>query len=304
MCERHSFCLTRAAKIIDGYGITDSHTAIMTMHGLTVEQQDKCNLYEWQPPLNWPDANWADGLTVDEAQFEPKAKATDAMERHLRSRYPDMAAWDAGDRVPGSMHEKTIRLGGKEVTILTHGLRTGVNTGNYLLAGTAEMRCVGGNASVSGVWDHASVSDVGGNASVSDVWDHASVSDVGGNASVSDVWGNASVSGVWGNASVSGVWDHASVSDVWGNASVSDVGGNASVSDVWDHASVSDVGGNASVSDVWGNASVIVPALSSAGVTVEGLSGNAVLIDRRGHPLVVTSAAEIVVALPEVMQHD
>ena len=223
MCERHSFCLTRAAKIIDGYGITDSHTAIMTMHGLTVEQQDKCNLYEWQPPLNWPDANWADGLTVDEAQFEPKAKATDAMERHLRSRYPDMAAWDAGDRVPGSMHEKTIRLGGKEVTILTHGLRTGVNTGNYLLAGTAEMRCVGGNASVSGVWDHASVSDVGGNASVS---------------------------------------------------------------------------------DVWGNASVIVPALSSAGVTVEGLSGNAVLIDRRGHPLVVTSAAEIVVALPEVMQHD
>jgi hypothetical protein len=252
MCERHSFCLTRAAKIIDGYGITDSHTAIMTMHGLTVEQQDKCNLYEWQPPLNWPDANWADGLTVDEAQFEPKAKATDAMERHLRSRYPDMAAWDAGDRVPVSMHEKTIRLGGEEVTILTHGLRTGVDTGNYLLAGTAEMR---------------------------------------------DVWGNASVSGVWGNASVSGVWGNASVSDVRDHASVSGVGGHASVSGVWGNASVSGVGGHASVSGVWGNASVIVPVLSSAGVTVEGLSGNAVLIDRRGHPLVVTSAAEIVVAL-------
>jgi len=339
VCNRHSFCLTRAGKILGGCGLTDSHTEIMLMHGLTVEQQDRCNLYEWQPPENWPEANWADGLTVDKAQFEPKQKATEAMERHVRGLYPDMAAWNAGDRIPDSMHEKTIVLGGKEYTVLTHGLRTGVNAGDYLLCGTAEMRDVGGsvglrlhdhatvsgvygnatvsgvygdasvsgvygnatvsgvygNATVSGVYDHASVSGVYGNASVSDVFGDASVSDVFGDATVSGVYGNATVSGVYDHASVSGVYGDATVSGVYGDATVSGVFGDATVSGVFGNASVSDVFGDASVSDVFGDASVIVPRLYSAGVTVNGLSGHAILIDRRSDPLVVTSAAKVVV---------
>ena len=97
MCERHSFCLTRAAKVLDGYGLTDSHTTILDMHGLTAAQHDACNLYEWQPPKLWPDASWADGLKVDKAVFETKQRHDQAAERHVRALYPDRAAWDAAD---------------------------------------------------------------------------------------------------------------------------------------------------------------------------------------------------------------
>lgn len=99
MCHRHSFCLTRGGKVIDGCGLTDSHTAILNLHELKPEQHDACNLYEWQPPRGWPDANWADGLTVDKAQFEPRQRATDAMLRHVTTLYPDMAAWNGLDSI-------------------------------------------------------------------------------------------------------------------------------------------------------------------------------------------------------------
>ena len=94
MCERHSFCLTRAAKVLDGYGLTDSHTAIMAMHGLTTTQQDACNLYEWQPPKAWP-AEYAVGIKVDKEVFETKARHENAIERH--------PCWRATPTVPPGM---------------------------------------------------------------------------------------------------------------------------------------------------------------------------------------------------------
>ena len=97
MCERHSFCITRAAKVLDGYGLTDSHTTIMDMHGLTAAQHDACNLYEWQPPAEWPIANWADGLKVDRGVFETKLRHDQAAERHVRNLYPHAATWAAPD---------------------------------------------------------------------------------------------------------------------------------------------------------------------------------------------------------------
>lgn len=93
MCERHSFCLTRNARVIDGLGLTDSHTEIMSMHGLTVDQQDRCNLYEWYPTVGWPDASYAYGLTVDRSVFETKTSHELAIERHLRRVYPTAQTW-------------------------------------------------------------------------------------------------------------------------------------------------------------------------------------------------------------------
>ena len=97
MCKRHSFCLTKAGKVIDGLGLVDSHTSIMSLHGMASKQHDTCNLYEWQPPRGWPESSYADGLTVDKSVFETKARHEAAIERHLRRLYPTQAAWDAGD---------------------------------------------------------------------------------------------------------------------------------------------------------------------------------------------------------------
>jgi len=97
MCERHSFCLTRAAKVLDGYGLTDSHTTIMALHGLTTTQQDACNLYEWQPPKSWPEVSYVGGIKVDKETFVSKARHESAIERHLLARYPDRATWEAPD---------------------------------------------------------------------------------------------------------------------------------------------------------------------------------------------------------------
>lgn len=99
MCEKDSFVLTRGGKVLDGCGLTHSHTTIMNMHGLTPQQHDTCNLYEWRPPKGWPGANWADGLVVDRQQFEPKQRATDAMRRRIMRLYPDMAAWEATETI-------------------------------------------------------------------------------------------------------------------------------------------------------------------------------------------------------------
>ena len=99
MCERHSFCVARGAKVLDGFGLTESHTAIMQMHGLSGKQHDTCNLYEWQPPKGWPDASYADGLRIDCESFETKQRHEDAIQRHVLARYPDRATWDAPDAI-------------------------------------------------------------------------------------------------------------------------------------------------------------------------------------------------------------
>ena len=56
MCERHSFCLTRAAKVIDGYGLTESHTKIASIAGIESKEHDALAQFEWQPPAGWPEA--------------------------------------------------------------------------------------------------------------------------------------------------------------------------------------------------------------------------------------------------------
>jgi hypothetical protein len=99
MCNRHSFCLTRAGKILDGCGLAESHTTIMQMHGLSAKEHDTCNLYEWQPPTGWPVANYAEGLRVDKSTFTTTARNESAIERHLRSRYPTANAWKTSDPI-------------------------------------------------------------------------------------------------------------------------------------------------------------------------------------------------------------
>ena len=97
MCKRHSFLLNRAGKVLDGFGITDSHTEIRELHGLK-NTDDSVNAYEWQPPKGWPETDWHLGLTKDHEVFTTKASHEKAMERHIRATYPDSAAWDAGDK--------------------------------------------------------------------------------------------------------------------------------------------------------------------------------------------------------------
>lgn len=98
MCQRHSFILTPAGQVLDGIGMTDSHTTIRELHGLH-HTNDKVNAYEWQPPAGWPETNWLDGLTKDTEVFTLKSSHLDAMERHVKTLYPTMAEWDAGDKV-------------------------------------------------------------------------------------------------------------------------------------------------------------------------------------------------------------
>jgi len=96
MCTRHSFIVTRAGKVFDGFGMTHSHTTIREIAGLSAEN-DTVNAYEWQPPNGWPDAEWHDGLTKDTEVFELKSRHLSAMKRHVRSIYPTMAEWNAPD---------------------------------------------------------------------------------------------------------------------------------------------------------------------------------------------------------------
>ena len=98
MCKRHSFILTRAGKVHDGYGVTDSHTVIRELAGLHAND-DTVNAYEWQPPKGWPDADWNLGLTKDTEVFETKASHEKAIERHILSLYPTMKEWEDGDKI-------------------------------------------------------------------------------------------------------------------------------------------------------------------------------------------------------------
>lgn len=112
MCKRHSFILTRAGKVLDGAGLTDSHTEIRELHGLH-HTDDTVNAYEWQPPAGWPETDWLNGLTKDTEVFVPKSSHLAAMERHIKKLYPTMAEWDAGDK-PKPL-SKTERIAADEL---------------------------------------------------------------------------------------------------------------------------------------------------------------------------------------------
>ena len=99
MCQRYSFVLSPAGKVLDGCGLPHSHTTILTMHGVASDRHGRYNLYEWQPPEGWPNANWADGLTKDREAFEPKVRAVAAMERRIKKLYPDLETWRAKDPI-------------------------------------------------------------------------------------------------------------------------------------------------------------------------------------------------------------
>ena len=99
MCNRHSFAVTKDGKVIDGCGLTDSHTRMLDMAGLTAKEHDAVNLYEWQPPKDWPRSSWLHGLTVDKQAFEPKSSHDKTARAHLLALYPTKAAWDAGDTI-------------------------------------------------------------------------------------------------------------------------------------------------------------------------------------------------------------
>ncbi|CAB4187185.1 hypothetical protein UFOVP1155_1, partial [uncultured Caudovirales phage] len=98
MCTRHSFIVTRAGKVWDGFGVTDSHTTIREFAGLHAND-DTVNAYEWQPPKGWPDADWEKGLTKDTEVFFPKNSHLSAMGRHIKAMYPSMTEWDSGNKI-------------------------------------------------------------------------------------------------------------------------------------------------------------------------------------------------------------
>jgi hypothetical protein len=128
MCHRHSFVLTRAGKVHDGLGFTDSHTKIREMAGVG-ENDSTTYAFEWQPPKGWPEADWNDGLTQDTAPFphwELTKKHLTAIGNHLRSLYPDMDAWSRPDsiRLP-SKFKGDLYLRGTAITALPEGLSVG-----------------------------------------------------------------------------------------------------------------------------------------------------------------------------------
>ena len=113
MCHRHSFILTRAGKIHDGLGLTDSHTTIRELAGLGANDSTTY-AFEWQPPEGWPDADYSTGLTQDTSPipvWDIKTKHTTAIESHIRRKYPDMAAWNQPDEISNVVSAMTSITG-------------------------------------------------------------------------------------------------------------------------------------------------------------------------------------------------
>jgi len=97
MANRHSFVVSKSGRCYNGEGNTESHTSICTLHNLV---QDSVNAYEWQPPPNWPNADWEDGLTRDTLVFVEKSSHLDTIGSYLRRSFPDMEAWETWDHGP------------------------------------------------------------------------------------------------------------------------------------------------------------------------------------------------------------
>jgi len=148
MCRRHSFLLDRNGKVYDGLGLTHSHTEIATLHGFASTDHDKLNAYEWQPPRDWngdKEQVFA-GLTVDRQNFEPKASHDKALVAYLLKKFPSLAVWDAPETPDPSLHERTIALGGSDVTVYCHGVYS-VTQGRHFAYGSASVEA-SGSASV------------------------------------------------------------------------------------------------------------------------------------------------------------
>jgi hypothetical protein len=191
MCKRHSFVITRAGKVLDGMGLTDSHTTIMDLHGLEAAQHDTCNLYEWQPPKGWPETSWFDGLKVDTQVFEPKSSHDKAAEKHLLAKYPTLAAWEAVDTIDPALDGKTVNLSGSEITVYCSGVHE-VTSGRVLCQ----------NSTVT-AWENSTVT-ARENSTVT-AWDNSTVT----------AWDNSTVR-AWDNSTVT-AWENstATLLDAW-----------------------------------------------------------------------------------------
>ena len=128
MCKRHSFIITRNAVVHHGYGITDSHTTILDLAGLSIND-DTANAYEWQPPAGWPDASFELGLTKDSESFELKQSHLDAMRVHIHETYPTMTEWNTPDAPrlfrTGLKIQGDLDLRNTGITSLPEGLSVG-----------------------------------------------------------------------------------------------------------------------------------------------------------------------------------
>ena len=282
MCNKYAFLLTRAGKILDGGGLTESHSTIATLHGV---DEDQVNRYEWQPPQNWPDADVLDGLVTNEEVFTPGASALRRIAAHLTRRFPTIAAFQAHTPVDDRWHEQTVVLNGVAQTILVRG-RYDLREGTYSVCGTAEAT-VGGSASIYFVRDWATIHRVGDlatihyvrdSAVVHHVGDSATIHYIGDSAMVHHVGGSATIHHVGGSATIQNVRDSATIHYVGASAIIQDIGGSATIQDVGDSATI--IGGS-----YW-SPRALPPTIHDRAVLIDRRGGR-----RRGGRIVVMSAA-------------
>ena len=324
MCSKYAFLLTRAGKILDGGGLTDSHSTIATLHGV---DEDLVNRYEWQPPQNWPDADVLDGLATHEEFFTPDTSVLRRIAAHLTRKFPTIGAFQAHTRVDDRWHEETVVLNRVKQTILVRG-RYDLRNGTYSICGTAEatvggsariqfirdsavVHHVGDSATIQNVRDSAVVHRVGDLATIHHVGDFATIYHVGGSATIQDIGRLATIHYVRDSAVVDYVRDSATIRCVGDSATIRCVGGSAIIQNVIDSATIQDVdrsatihyvGGSATIQnisdlatiqDVGGSATIIGGPYWSLDAVPPTMRERAVLIDRRGGKIVVISAAPL-----------
>jgi hypothetical protein len=215
MCERHSFLLTRTGKVLDGMGLTHSHTEIAVLHGIKSAQHDGLNACEWQPPKGWPDANWLDGLKVDRQNFEPRASHDKAMKAYLTKRFPTLAAWEAPETPDASLDGKVVTLGGREVGIILTD-RERIDAGVWRVCGTAHIDRVCGTAHIDYVCGTAHIDYVYDTAHIDRVYGTAHIGSVDGTAHIDYVDGKSTTTIYGSNCSILAIADSAVVIDRMG----------------------------------------------------------------------------------------
>jgi hypothetical protein len=255
MCNKYSFLLTRAGKILDGGGLTESHSEIATLHGV---DEDKCNRYEWQPPVVWPVCSnhphpfdkVMDGLFVDKEVFTPGASALKRIAAHLSERFPTHEAFATPTPVDDCWHAQRVVLGGRETTILCKPGLYEASIGAYRAYGNSQVTAQE-NSQVT-AWEHSQVT----------AWEHSQVT----------AWDHSQVA-AWGNSQVTAYGS--SQVTAYGSSQVTAYGSSQVAA--WENSQVT----------AWGNSQVTAYGSSQVAVSV---AERALLIDRRDSKLVITSA--------------
>ena len=168
MCTRHSFILTKAGKVFWGLGVTDSHTSIRELCGLSAND-DTVNAYEWQPPPGWPDADWNLGLTKDSEVFETKSSHEAAMERHIKKLYPTMAAWNTPDSLHKISRDELLHYGWIEIQ---DGQTVSPHKGDRFFAFAGTINATGQTGGYCRSYDSSTLNATGQTGG--DCWSHDS----------------------------------------------------------------------------------------------------------------------------------